>query len=205
MGSTALLFEGNNEQHIVPARFAELRKLQKNKKNELRVILIQEYCHLLPEELWDIILTMVFSEESEDRRAYFTFIRKDEIYNNDHYTFEGTAIECSMALAHMRLFVNPEDHQDDTPTDTYCSGLCEMLQMACPDEYGNQCACRWKHRVFKTREHFTDYSALWNMPGNSFTSYVVGNTGELKALSYHSERGNQVQREPRFKGNPGSP
>jgi hypothetical protein len=189
MGSTALLFEGNNQQHSVPARFAELRELQKKNKKELRVILIQEYYHLLPEELWDIILQMVYCD---DPRAYFTFIRKDDIYNNDHYCFEGTAIECSMALAHMRSFVNPFDTQDDIPTDTYCSGLCEMLQMPCPDEHGNQCACRWNHRVFKTQDHFTRYSAIWDMPGNSFNSYSFGKTGKLKALSY-------------IKGNRGSP
>jgi len=181
MGSTAMLFEGNNQQHIAPARFAELRKLHKNQKNELKLILLRDYCHLLPEELWDIILEMVFSA---DQRAYFTFIRKDDVYNNDHYTFEGTEKEWSMALTYMRSVVNPEDHQDDIPSDTYCSGLCEMLYFACPDEDGNQCACRWKHRVFLTKDYFTRYSTTWDMPGNSFKSYSFGKTGKLKALSY---------------------
>ena len=67
-------FEGKNEQHKVPARFAELRQIQKQKKSELRDILLTEYAHLLPEELWDIIISLTFTEDQIV--GYFEFKRK---------------------------------------------------------------------------------------------------------------------------------
>jgi hypothetical protein len=179
-------YEDSNQQHIVPMQFAELRELQKIKKNELRVVLLKEYCHFLPEELWDIILSMVFSED--DDKAYFTFTRKDEIYVDDHYIFAGTEKDWLLAIKHMRSTVNPNDAQDDIPTDTYCSGLCILLNKSCPDEHGNQCACRWKHHVFKKQAHYIRYSEFWNMPGRSFKSFAVGKTGLLKSLSYYPNR-----------------
>ena len=188
-------YEDSNQQHIVPMRFAELRELQKNKKNELKVFLLEEYSHLLPEELWDIILTMVFTEDGQDRRAYFTFTRKDEIYVDDHYIFSGTEKDWLLAIKHMRSLVNPNDDQDDIPTDTYCSGLCILLNNSCPDEHGNQCACRWKHHVFKKQAHYIRYSEFWDnsecdqdMSKRSFKSYDVGKTGVLKSLSYYPNR-----------------
>ena len=161
-------FEGNNEQHKVPSRFAELRAIQTQKKNELRSILLNEYCHLLPEELWEIILTIVFSDQTQDQIAYFVFKRKDNLYNDDHYIFEGTEKAWSFALAKMRSIVNPNDQQDDIPTDTYCSGMCEYLShknetttLACPDELGNKCECRWTHRVFASHAESLRYRCNW--------------------------------------------
>jgi len=154
----------NNEQHIVSRRFHELRLVQKQKKDTLRLFLLNELAHLLPEELWDIILLMVFTDE--DQIAYFGFKRKDTIYNDDHYIFEGTEKDWPLAIEQMRSVVNPYDEQDDIPTDTYCSGSCEYmsvrdgLPVSCPDEFGNRCECRWAHQVFNTHYTFTNYRIM---------------------------------------------
>jgi hypothetical protein len=148
----------NNEQYIVPRRFAELRLIQKQKEDELRSLLHDEFDHLLPIELWDIILSMVFTKEQ--LIAYFGFKRKDSFYKDDHYLFEGTEKDWSLAIEQMRSVVSPHDAQDDIPTDTYCSGFCEQLTegllVSCPDEFGNQCDCRWNHYMFNIHE-FTKY------------------------------------------------
>ena len=150
-------FEGKNEQHKVPARFAELRQIQKQKKSELRDILLTEYAHLLPEELWDIIISLTFTEDQIV--GYFEFKRKEQyrFYNNDHYMFEGTEKEWLIAIKRMRIFVNPSDLQDDIPIDTCCKRICQNLLQSCPDEYGNKCSCRWDHKVFNNPDDFIHY------------------------------------------------
>ena len=145
----------------VPIRFAELRLMQKQEKNKLRIILLDEFCHLLPEELWDIILSMAFLENHIV--AYFAFKRKDTIYNDDHYMFKGTEKEWPLAIEHMRSVVSPYDEYDDIPTDTYCCGLCENPDnpISCLDEYGNKCGCRWYHRVFVSDAASIRYITAW--------------------------------------------
>ena len=151
----------NNEQWIIPAKFKELNKIQTQKKNELRDTLLKDCLHLLPEELWDIILNLLFNAESIV--AYFEFKRKDKLYMDDHYLFRGTEKEWPIALNRIRSNVNPFDLQDDIPTDTYCSGFCELsLHMneeyiECPDAKGHKCDCHWSHRAFNSEADFNAY------------------------------------------------
>jgi len=149
----ALHIVGNNEQHKVPMRFAELRQLQKQNKEKLRYMLMHDALHILPEELWDMILALLFTSDDDDMVAYFAFKRKDTLYNDDHYMFEGVEKDWTLAIAQMRSVVNPDDLQDDIPIDTYCNGAL----VACPDEFGNRCECRWTHHVFNRHYAFTKY------------------------------------------------
>ena len=132
----------NNEQWRVSQQFLKLHLQQKEKKMEVRKMLLS---HILPEELWDIILDLVFNADSIV--AYFEFKRKDQFYMDDHYLFRGSEKGWQLALSKMRSNVNPLDLQDDTPTDTYCSGVCDLIRLmdgayfACPDEKGDKCDC----------------------------------------------------------------
>jgi hypothetical protein len=152
---------GYNEQWKVTAQFKELNKLQTHNKNELRDMLLKSCCHLLPEELWDIILELLFNADSIV--AYFEFKRNDKFYMDDHYMFSGSEKGWRLALAKMSSNVNPFDLYDDIPTDTYCSGVCELIRQTdgayfeCPDEKGNKCECHWTHRVFSSENDFNAY------------------------------------------------
>jgi hypothetical protein len=161
-----------NEQDIVPTRFAALRYMQKQEKDKLRIILLADFCHLLPEELWDIILSMAFLENQIV--AYFAFKRKDTIYNDDHYMFKGTEKEWPLAIEHMQSVVSPYDEYDDIPTDTYCCGLCDNPDN-CLDERGNKCGCRWSHRVFVSDAASIRYITAWTQK-TSKTKKIVFNS-----------------------------
>lgn len=152
---------GDNEQWLMPRRFKELKLIQREKKIELRELLLKECYHILPEELWDLILNIAF--DKDNIVAYFEFKRKDNFYNDDHYLFCGNEKDWELAVDKMRSNVNPFDLQDDIPTDTYCSGKCELIRQidgvysACPDENGNKCDCHWVHNVFNSEADFNAY------------------------------------------------
>jgi hypothetical protein len=178
----SLNFEGKNQQHKIPTRFAELQQIQKQKKSELREILLTEYAHLLPEELWDMILIMIFSKDQIV--AYFAFKRKDSFYNNDHYMFEGTEKDWLLGIERMRIHVNHYDVRDDVPIDTYCGGICRNLAsgvQSCPDEFGNKCTCRWEHKVFNNPDEFIHYRQHTN--AHVHHRMILGKNGVLWDLS----------------------
>ena len=181
----------NNSQWVVPTRFNELQNIQTVKKMELRKMFLSECSHLLPEELWDMILDVVFDKDS--LVAYFEFKRKDKFYMDDHYLFQGNEKGWNLALAKIRANVNPFDIQDDIPTDTYCSGLCELyglmeeVYFACPDEKGNKCDCHWTHHVFNSEDDFNAYyyakkrhvSWIYNASGGRLWSLCALTTSHL--------------------------
>lgn len=169
-------FQGNNDQYKVSERFAQLKVIQKQKKDEVRNVLVG---HILPAEIWEIILSMAFAEK--DVVGYFAFKRKDSFYNDDHYIFEGTEEDLSLAIIKMRSVVNLFDIQDDTPTDTYCSGFCEMLEASCPDEQGNRCECRWRHRVFDSVDDYEKYFNFYHIKIR-VRNYVLSENGLLRCL-----------------------
>jgi len=187
----SLSINGNNQQHKVANRFVELKSLQKDKKHQLRKMILEEYNHLLPEELWDVILELLF--EKEECVGYFAFKRKDSFFNSDHYLFEGTEKGWSLAVNKMRSIVNPADAMDDIPTDTYCSGLCDIhsletgLYVACPDEHGKKCDCRWVHRVFETTEDYLKYIDLnyWKKQNsNPLHIFTLSEDSRLLSLNF---------------------
>ena len=151
------ILNGNNQRHKVPEQFMQLRQKQVENKAAVRLLFLNDLQHLLPEELWLMILSFMFTPA--ERIAYFTFKRHDQFYHNDWYVFAGTEEEWFKALVQMRSTVNPFDLQDDIPTDTYCSGICQTTPaleagqfQPCPDEQGHRCECHWSHSVFETEE-----------------------------------------------------
>jgi hypothetical protein len=142
------ILDGNNERHKVPEQFMQLRQKQVENKAAVRLLFLNECGHLLPEDMWIMILSYMFTPE--ERIAYFTFKRYDQFYYNDWYVFAGTEEEWFKALVQMRSTVNPYDLQDDIPMDTYCSGICHTVMGACPDAQGHRCQCNWAHTVFET-------------------------------------------------------
>ena len=175
----------NNEQWKVSQQFLKLRLQQKEKKMEVRKMLLS---HILPEELWDIILDLVFNADSIV--AYFEFKRKDQFYMDDHYLFRGSEKGWCLALEKMRSNVNLLDLQDDIPTDTYCSGVCDLIRLmdgayfACPDEEGDKCDCHWTHHVFTSEDDFNAYyyakkrhvSCIYNASGGRLWCLHHGDT-----------------------------
>jgi len=177
--------DNNNEQGKVSQQFLKLRLQQNEKKMEVRKMLLS---HILPEEVWDIILDLVFNADSIV--AYFEFRRKDQFYMDDHYLFRGNEKEWHLVLAKMRSNVNQFDLNDDIPTDTYCSGICTLIRLmdgvyfACPDEANNKCDCHWTHRDFNNEADFSAYyyakprsvSWVYNVGGGKLWSLHNGDT-----------------------------
>ena len=151
------ILNGNNQRHKVPEQFMQLRQKQVDNKAAVRLLFLNDCRHLLPEDMWLMILSFMFTPE--ERVAYCTFKRRDQFYYNDWYVFAGTEEEWFKALVQMRSTVNPFDLQDDIPFDTYCNGICqttpalEAVQLQpCPDEQGHRCECHWSHTVFETEQ-----------------------------------------------------
>jgi hypothetical protein len=151
----------NNQQSIVPRRFAELKeKRKKDIENLIKLFTNETALALLPLEMWIHIVSFVLPN---DYNAHFIFLRKNICYQDTYYMFIGTETMFHIAMAKLRQEVNEiklysraiEDDALDTPIDTYCN----TDHTYCPDENGHHCSCQWQHCVYETAE---DYLSAYN-------------------------------------------
>ena len=156
----------NNQQSIVPKRFAELREKSKKDVEKLIDLFINESALvLLPLEMWQLVISFVLPTEYD---AHFIFLRKDICYQDTYYMFVGTETRFNESMAILKQEVIDiqlnsraiEDDLLDTPIDTFCNidHFEEEDGRSCPDEFGHQCACQWHHSVYDTEEaYLSDY------------------------------------------------
>ena len=159
---------GNNQQSIVPKRFAELKeKGKKDIENLINLFTNKSALAMLPLEMWIHIVSFVLPN---DYNAHFIFLRKNICYQDTYYMFVGTETMFHIAMAKLRQEVHDiklysraiEDDALDTPIDTYCNTdhtYCNTDHTYCPDENGHQCSCQWQHCVYETAE---DYLSAYN-------------------------------------------
>ena len=175
----------NNQQSIVPKRFAELKeKRKKDIENLIKLFTNKSALALLPMEMWIHIVSFVLPKDYD---AHFIFLRKNICYQDTYYMFIGTETMFHIAMAKLRQEVNDiqmysiaiEDDALDTPIDTYCNTDHTEDILYCPDEDGHQCSCQWQHAVYKTAE---DYLSAYNYAVEYGTRDAYFRSCELRFL-----------------------
>ena len=75
----------NNQQSIVPKRFAELKeKKKKDIENLINLFTNKSALALLPMKMWIYIVSFVLPNDYD---AYFIFLRKNICYQDTYYMF----------------------------------------------------------------------------------------------------------------------
>ena len=140
-----------NQQWIV-SMFGQVERQQQKQKSIVRLMFLNEYDYLLPEELWDIILVYMFQK---DEYIVHIVFEKLYFYHQDYYYFfSGTKKQMADS---MNVLKNDITHNVDLPIDTYCNCRCLHTGQQCPDENGTKCGCTWIHTLFPTEKTLKNY------------------------------------------------
>jgi len=137
-----------NQQWVV-SMFNQVEQQQQKQKSVVRSMLLKEYAHFLPEELWGIIVNYMFQKE---KCVVHIIFEKLYFFQQDYYyLFSGTKKQLTNS---MNFLKNDISHNVDLPIDTYCNFRCLITKQQCPDENGTKCGCTWIHSIFPTETTF---------------------------------------------------
>lgn len=156
--------------------FTQKHNQQQKQKSIVRKLLVNDYAYLLPEELWDLILTHLFRKE--ECVVHIVFEKLYFFHKDYYYIFSGTEKQLSASMSFLKNEINNDTEYVDTPIDTYCNSKCYTIGKACPDENGGKCGCSWIHIIFPTKNTLNHY-LVNNLPSLSPHFSVVRDISNL--------------------------